>query len=116
MEGPIGILLGAWALVDLLQLPLIATVLLAWRLSRRLGRAWKGTAVAFGGYVVWIVATARLVPFAPSGFLLVVLGTFLAPWRGASPESAWVVGSIAGFVIFWVLPVVGAWTFGRRAA
>ena len=114
MERAIGLLLGAWALVDLLQIPLIAAVLLAWRLTRTFGRAWKATAVAFGGYAVWAIATARLVPFAPSGFLLIVLGTFLVPWRGATPESAWAVGSAAGIVIFWMTPVWLVWTIGRK--
>ncbi|HEY6004535.1 MAG TPA: hypothetical protein VIV57_16795 [Anaeromyxobacter sp.] len=114
MERGIDILLGAWALVDLLQLPLIAAVLLAWRLTRTFGRAWKATAVAFGGYAAWTIATARLVPFAPSGFLLLVIGTFLAPWRGATPESAWIVGSAVAIVIFWVVPVAIVWSARRR--
>ncbi len=113
-ERAIGLLLGAWALVDLLQIPLVAAVLGAWRLTRVIGRAWKATAIAFGAYVLWIVATARFVPFAPSGFLLVVIGTFLAPWRGATPESAWAMGSAAAVVIFWAVPVLAVWTVGRR--
>jgi hypothetical protein len=116
VERAIDVLLGAWALVDLLQLPLVAAVLLAWRLTRTFGRAWKATAVAFGGYTAWTIATARLVPFAPSGFLLLVIGTFLAPWRGATPERAWLVGSAAGIVIFWVVPVAVVWTARRRPA
>jgi hypothetical protein len=114
VERGIGILLGAWALVDLLQIPLVAAVLLAWRLTRTLGRGWKATAVAFGGYTVWVIATARLVPFAPSGFLLLVIGTFLAPWRGMTPEGAWALGSAVGVVIFWAVPVGVVWAAGRR--
>jgi hypothetical protein len=110
VESAVGLLLGAWALVDLLQLPLVAAVLLSWRLTRTFGRAWKATAVAFGGYAVWIVATARFVPFAPSGFLLIVIGTILAPWRGATPERAWALGSAAGIVIFWAVPVAIVWS------
>lgn len=116
MERAVGILLAAWALVDMLQIPLVLSVLLAWRLTRTLGRAWKATAVAFGGYALWTIATARLVPFAPSGFLLIVLGTFLAPWRGATPEQAWAMGSAIALVIFWAAPVAIVWTFRRRAA
>ncbi len=116
MDRATGFLLGAWALVDMLQLPLVAAVLLAWRLTRRFGRAWKATAVAFAGYLAWIVATARFVPFAPSGFLLVVMGTVLAPWRGGTPERAWALGSAAALVIFWAVPVAVVWWFGRGAA
>ena len=38
-------LLFAWALVDLLQIPLVSAVFLSFRLSRRLGRAWKAVAL-----------------------------------------------------------------------
>ena len=38
-------LLFAWAIVDLLQIPLVAAVFLSFRLSRRLGRAWKAVAI-----------------------------------------------------------------------
>ncbi len=116
MDRAVDLLLGAWALLDILQVPLVAAVLLSWRLTRTFGRAWKATAVAFGAYTLWIIATARLVPFAPSGFLLVVLGTFLAPWRGATPETAWAVGSAAGVFIFWIVPVAIVWSFRRRPA
>jgi hypothetical protein len=111
-----GLLLGAWALVDLLQIPLVLAVLATWRLTRRLGRAWKATAVAFGGYTLWTILTARFVPFAPSGFLLIVLGTVLAPWRGATPERAWAIGSAVAIVMFWAVPVLVVWSFRRRAA
>ena len=113
-ERAIGILLGAWALVDLLQIPLVLAVLLAWRLTRTFGRAWKATAVAFGGYTLWTIATARFVPFAPSGFVLVVIGTFLVPWRGATPEFAWAMGSAAAIVMFFIVPVGLAWVFARK--
>lgn len=116
MEGAVGILLALWALVDLLQVPLVLAVLLAWRLTRTFGRAWKATAVTFGGYALWTVATARFVPFAPSGFLLIVLGTFLAPGRATSPEKAWAMGSAIALVIFWIVPVALVWTFRRRTA
>jgi hypothetical protein len=114
VERIVGVLLAAWALVDLLQLPLVAAVLLAWRLTRTFGRAWKATAVAFAGYALWTILTARLVPFAPSGFLLLVLGTFLDPRRGATPEDAWALGSVIAVVIYWLVPVAVAWTFRRR--
>jgi hypothetical protein len=110
------VLAGAWALVDVLQIPLIAAVLVSWRLTRRLGRAWKATAVGFGLYTLWVIVTALVVPFAPSGFLLVVIGTLLVPWRGASPEHAWAIGSAAGLVLFWLVPVGIVWTIGRRPA
>jgi len=116
VEGTIGILLAAWALVDLLQLPLVLAVLAAWRLTRRLGRAWKATAIAFGGYTVWAVATARFVPFAPTGFVLLVLGTFADPRRGRSPEHAWAAGSLIAIVLFWIVPTALVWRYGRRSA
>lgn len=116
MDRTVGILLAAWAIVDLLQIPLIVSVLVAWRLTRRLGRAWKATAVAFGGYALWTIATARLVPFAPSGFLVIVLGTLLAPWRGATPEQAWALGSAVAVLVFWAAPVAIVWRFRRRTA
>lgn len=109
-----GILLGAWALVDLLQIPLVLAVLGAWRLARPLGRAWLATAVAFGGYTAWAILTARFVPFAPTGFVLLVLGTLAYPRRGATPEDAWAVGSVVAVVLFWIVPTVAVWSFRRR--
>ena len=110
-----GLLLGAWALVDLLQIPLVLAVVGAWRLSRRLGRAWKGTAIAFAGYAAFAVLTARYVPFAPTGFVVVVLGTFADPRRGTTPEHAWAVGCAIAVVLFWAVPTSLAWAYrGRR--
>jgi hypothetical protein len=114
VERTVGLLLGAWALVDLLQIPLVLTVLVAWRLSRRLGRAWKATAIAFGGYTAYAIATARFVPFAPTGFVLVVLGTFADPRRGTTPEHAWAVGSAIAVVLFWIVPTGLAWVYRVR--
>ena len=112
-----GILLGAWALVDLLQIPLVLAIVGAWRLTHPLGRAWKATAVAFGAYTAFAILTARFVPFAPTGFVLVVLGTFADPRRGTSPEHAWVVGSAIAVVLFWIVPTAVVWTYrGRRTA
>ncbi len=114
-ERTVGLLLGAWALVDLLQLPLVAAVFGAWRLSRRLGRAWKGTAIAFAGYTAFAVVTARYVPFAPTGFVIMVLGTFADPRRGATPEHAWAVGSAIAVVLFWIVPTALAWAYRGRS-
>ncbi len=105
-----------WAFVDLVQVPLIAAVLLAWRLSPVLGAAWKSTAVAFGGYAAWVIITARIVPFAPSGFLLIVMGMALDPRRGVTPGHAWALGSAASLVLFWIVPVAVVRAFGRKAA
>ncbi len=113
-ERTVGLLLGAWALVDMLQLPLVATILGAWRLSRRLGRAWKGTAVAFAGYTAFAIVTARFVPFAPTGFVIMVLGTFADPRRGSTPEHAWAVGSAIAVVLFWAVPTGLAWRYRSR--
>ncbi len=111
-----GLLLGAWALVDLLQIPLVLAVLGAWRLSRRLGRAWTATALAFGAYTAFGIATARFVPFAPTGFVIVVLGTLADPRRGTTPEHAWAVGSAIAAVLFWIVPTALAWAYrGRRS-
>ncbi len=116
-ERTYGLLLGAWALVDLLQVPLVLTVFGAWVLSGRLGRAWKGTAIAFAGYTAFAIATARYVPFAPTGFVIVALGTFADPRRGTTPEHAWAVGSAIAVVIFGIVPTALAWAYrGRRAA
>ena len=113
VDDTVGLLLGAWALVDLLQIPLVLAVLAAWRLTRRLGRAWKATAIAFGGYTLWAIATARFVPFAPTGFVLIVLGTLADPRRGTTPEHAWAVGSGIAVVIFWIVPTAVVWAFRR---
>ncbi len=116
-ERTTGLLLGAWALVDLLQIPLAVTILAAWRLSRRLGRAWTGTAIAFAGYTAFAILTARCVPFAPTGFVIMVLGTFADPRRGTTPEHAWAVGSAIAVVLFWAVPTALAWAYrGRRPA
>ncbi len=109
-----GLLLGAWALVDLLQIPLVLAVVGAWRLTRRVGRAWKATALAFGAYTAFAILTARFVPFAPTGFVVVVLGTFADPRRGTTPEHAWAVGSAIAVVLFWVLPTAAAWAYRTR--
>ncbi len=113
-ERTVGILLGAWALADLLQLPLVLAMIAAWRLGRRLGRAWKGTALAFGGYTAFAIVTARFVPFAPTGFVIVVLGTFADPRHGTTPEHAWAVGSGIAVVLFWIVPTALAWAYRTR--
>jgi len=110
----VGLLLGAWALVDLLQIPLVLAVIGAWRLARPLGRAWKATAIAFGGYTAFAIATARFVPFAPTGFAIVVLGTFADPRRGTTPEHAWAVGSAIAVVLFWIVPTAAVWAYRAR--
>ncbi len=112
-----GLLLGAWALVDLLQVPLVLAVLGSWRLARPLGGAWKATAVAFAGYTAFAIATARFVPFSPTGFVVMVLGTFADPRRGTTPEHAWAVGSAIAVVLFWLVPTAVVWAYrGRRTA
>jgi hypothetical protein len=114
-ERTVGLLLGAWALVDFLQIPLALTILGAWRLARRLGHAWKATAVAFAGYTAFAIATARFVPFSPTGFVLIVLGTFADPRRGTTPEHAWAVGSAIAVVLFWIVPTAVVWTYRPRS-
>jgi hypothetical protein len=106
-------LLFAWAIVDLLQIPLVAAVFLSFRLSRRLGRAWKAVAISFGGYVAWVVVTARFVPFAPSGWAVFLFGMILDPRRDTAPERVWALGSAVALAVFWAIPVAVVWRFRR---
>jgi hypothetical protein len=112
-DRPLAALLFAWAIVDLLQIPLVAAVFLSFRLSRRLGRAWKAVAVCFAGYAAWVVVTARLVPFAPSGWAVFLFGMLLDPRRDAPPERVWALGSAVALALFWGVPVALAWRFRR---
>jgi hypothetical protein len=107
-------LLLAWAALDLLQVPLVVAVLAAFRLSRRLGRAWKGVAVSFAGYAAWTIVTARFVPFAPSGWAVFLFGMILDPRRETPPERVWALGSAVAVAVFWGVPVLVAWKFRRR--
>jgi hypothetical protein len=109
-------LLFAWAIVDLLQIPLVAAVFLSFRLSRRVGRAWKAVAICFGGYSAWVVLTARFVPFAPSGWAVFLFGMALDPRRDTPPDRVWALGSAVALVIFWAVPVAVTWRFRRGAA
>lgn len=113
-DRPVAALLFAWALVDLLQIPLVAAVFLSFRLSRTMGRAWKATAVCFAGYTGWVVLTARLVPFAPSGWVVFLFGMLLDGRRDTPPERVWALGSAVATVAFWAVPVAVTWRF--RAA
>ena len=114
MERAVAILLFLWAALDLLQLPLLAAVLVSFRLSRRLGRAWRGVAVGFGGYATWVVVTARFVPYSPSGLAVLLSGMLLDPRRETSPERVWALGSGVAFALFWALPVAIAAGLRRR--
>jgi hypothetical protein len=106
-------LLVAWAGLDMLQVPLVVAVLLSFRLSRRLGRAWKAVAICFGGYAAWVIATARFVPAAPSSLPVLLFGLLLDPRRDASPERVWALGSFVALILFWLLPVGVTWRLGR---
>jgi hypothetical protein len=112
----VGLLLGAWALVDLLQLPLVGAVLFAFWLTRRGTRAWKATALAFAGYTAWVILTALLVPFAPSGFAVILMGLVLDPGHGRSSIRTWLAGSAVAVVLFWAVPTAAVYAFGRRYA
>jgi hypothetical protein len=116
VDPAVGLLLGAWALLDLLQVPLVAAVLVAFWLARRGTRAWKATALAFAGYTAWVILTALLVPFAPSGFAVVLLGVLLDPGHGRSSVRTWLAGSAVAVVLFWAVPTAAVWTFSRRRA
>jgi hypothetical protein len=115
-RSPAAILLFLWALVDLLQIPLLAAVILSFRLSRRLGRAWKGVAVGFGAYGAWVVVTARFVPYSPSGLAVLLAGMLLDPRRETSPQRVWALGSAVAIALFWALPVALAAGLRRRPA
>jgi hypothetical protein len=115
-RSPAAILLFLWALVDLLQIPLLAAVILSFRLSRRLGRAWKGVAVGFGAYAAWVVVTARFVPYSPSGLAVLLAGMLLDPRRETSPQRVWALGSAVAIALFWALPVALAAGLRRRPA
>jgi hypothetical protein len=115
-DRPLAALLFAWAIVDLLQIPLVAAVFLSFRLSRRLGRAWRAVAICFGGYAAWVVVTARFVPFAPSGWAVFLFGMLLDPRRDTPPERVWALGSAVALVLFWAIPVAVTWRFRRPTA
>jgi hypothetical protein len=110
-DRPVAALLFAWALVDLLQIPLVASVFLSFRLTRTMGRAWKAVAVCFAGYTAWVVVTARLVPFAPSGWVVFLFGMLLDGRRDTPPERVWALGSAVAAAAFWGVPVAVAWRF-----
>lgn len=112
-DPPASALLYAWALVDLLQIPLVAAVFLSVRLTRRLGAAWKAVAVCFGAYAGWVVLTARLVPYSPSGLAVLLLGLLLDPRRETPPGRTWALGSAVALVLFWAVPVAVTWRFRR---
>jgi hypothetical protein len=102
-------LLLAWAIVDLVQLPLAAAVFVSFRLSRRLGAAWKAVAIAFAGYAAWVVVTARFAPYSASGMAVLLFGMLLDPRRGTPPERVWALGSAVAAVLFFGVPVAAAW-------
>ena len=112
-DRPVAALLYAWALVDLLQIPLVAAVFLSVRLSRPLGRAWQAVALCFGGYVIWVVVTARLVPYSPSGLVVLLFGMLLDPRRETPAERTWALGAAVAVALFWAVPVAVAWRFRR---
>jgi ABC-type branched-subunit amino acid transport system permease subunit len=110
---PLEALLFAWALVDLVQVPLVVAIVVSFRLSRRLGRAWKAVAIAFAGYAAWVVVTARFVPYSPSGLAVLLFGMLLDPRRDTTAERVWLLGAAVAAVVFWAVPVALAWRFGR---
>jgi hypothetical protein len=112
-DRPVAALLFAWALVDLLQIPLVGAIFLSVRLARPLGAGWKAVALCFGAYVGWVVVTARLVPYSPSGLVVLLFGMLLDPRRDVPAERTWALGAGVAAVLFWVVPVALAWRFGR---
>ncbi len=112
-DGPVAALLSAWALVDVLQVPLVAAVILSVRLARPLGAAWRSVALCFGGYLGWVVVTARVVPSSASGLEVLLFGLLLDPRRDTPPERTWALGASVAAALFWVVPVAVAWRFRR---
>jgi hypothetical protein len=112
-DRPAAALLFAWALLDLLQLPLVLAVFLSFRLTRRLGAAWKAVAVCFAGYTAWVIATARVVPYSPSGLVVLLCGMLLDPRRDTPPERTWALGAAVAAGLFWVVPVAVTWRLRR---
>ena len=112
-DRPVASLLFAWAFVDLLQVPLVAAVFFSFRLSRRLGRAWKAVALCFACYAGWVIVTARVVPYSPSGLVVLLFGMLLDPRRETPPERTWLLGAAVALVLFWAVPVALAWRLGR---
>jgi hypothetical protein len=104
-------LLLAWAIVDLLQVPLVTAVLVAFRLSRRIGAAWKAVAIAFAGYAAWVIVTARFAPYSPSGLAVLLFGMMLDPRRDTPAEHVWALGSAVALIPFWALPVAATWAY-----
>jgi hypothetical protein len=102
-----------WAVVDLLQIPLVLAVYVSVRLARPLGRGWKSVAIGFGGYAAWVVLTARAVPYSASGFAVFLFGMLLDPRRETSPRRVWALGSAVALCAFWAVPVALAWWLGR---
>jgi hypothetical protein len=112
-DRPVSALLFAWAVVDLAQVPLVVAVYFSFRLSRRLGAAWKAVTVCFAAYAAWVVLTARIVPYSPSGLLVLLLGLLLDPRRETPPERTWALGAAAAVLLFWAVPVAVTWRFRR---
>lgn len=106
-------LLLAWALVDVLQVPLVAAVLLSFRLSRPLGAPWRAVTLCFGGYTGWVVLTARVVPSSPSGLVVLLFGLLLDPRRETPPGRTWALGAAVAVGLFWAVPVAVTWAFRR---
>jgi hypothetical protein len=110
---------GTMAFTDAFQVPLIIAVIYAVKLSRRWGRAWKGVGVAFAAYAGWVVLTAFLVGFSPSGYVLLTLGTLLDPvdpmWKSISTTRVWVCGVLGTMLLFWAIPTGAAWLLRRRS-
>jgi hypothetical protein len=109
---------GTMAFTDLFQVPLIIAIVYSVKLSRRWRRAWKGIGVAFAAYSGWVVLTALLVAFSPSGYVVLTLGTLLDPvdpmWKPTSTARVWGCGIAGTLLVFWAAPTGVAWLLRRR--
>jgi hypothetical protein len=106
------------AFTDLFEVPLIIAIVYSVKLSRRWGRAWKGVGIAFACYSAWVALTAVLVPFSPSCYVVMTLGTLLDPvdpmWKSTSMVRVWACGIAGTVLLFWATPTSVAWLLRRR--
>ena len=118
MDRVLPMVQGTMAFTDAFQVPLVIAVIYSVKLSRRWGRAWKGIGVAFAGYTTWVIVTAFMVGFSPSGYLLITLGTLLDPtepmWKATSNVRIWSLGIAGTILVFWAVPTGLAWLLRQR--
>jgi hypothetical protein len=107
------------AFTDLLPVPLIIAVVYAVRLSRRLGRAWKGIGIAFGGYGVGYLdclprrLLAERIRLADARDLARPIDPM---WKSTSTTRVWACGVVGTMLFFWGVPTGVAWLYVAEAS